>query len=47
MNHSRFPDAAFSFRHVDDGDHHVYIKTDWLTLVVAAGLLVALGGWLF
>jgi hypothetical protein len=38
---------GFYLRTVDDGDPHVYIRTDWMSLAALAVLLVVLGAVLF
>ena len=34
------------WKHIDDGDTCVYIKTTWTSLFVIAALLIGLGYWL-
>lgn len=47
MSDDRFKDLpgveGFRFRHVDDGDPHVYIKTTWGSLAILAVIVMVLG----
>lgn len=38
-------DKWFSVKHVDDGDHRVYITTDWLSIVIVLGAVFWIGYW--
>ena len=38
-------DRKFLFRHIDDGDQSVYIRTDWLTIILVLGVVFWLGYW--
>lgn len=39
--------GGFHLRHVDDGDPHVYIRTDWPSIIAFAALFITIGAVLF